>query len=163
MNAQQIEQLLQRYWDAETTVDEERQLRQFFNGNDVPQHLIRYKDLFVYEEFMQQDHLDEDFDERVLKQVEMLVVKAKSVSIFSRLAPIAKAAAAVAILLALGNLAERTLLQDYHQMAVNDTIGQQIISPSVALGDEAESDELQKKDSLSRQLKNIEQQEKIRK
>ena len=163
MNAQQIEQLLQRYWDAETTVDEERQLRQFFNGNDVPQHLIRYKDLFIYEEFMQQDHLDEDFDERVLKQVEMLVVKAKSVSIFSRLAPIAKAAAAVAILLALGNLAERTLLQDYHQMAVNDTIGQQIISPSVALGDEAESDELQKKDSLSRQLKNIEQQEKIRK
>ena len=163
MNAQQIEQLLQRYWDAETTVDEERQLRQFFNGNDVPQHLMRYKDLFVYEEFMQQDHLDEDFDERVLKQVEMLVVKAKSVSIFSRLAPIAKAAAAVAILLALGNLAERTLLQDYHQMAVNDTIGQQIISPSVALGDEAESDELQKKDSLSRQLKNIEQQEKIRK
>jgi hypothetical protein len=163
MNAQQIEQLLQRYWDAETTVDEERQLRQFFNGNDVPQHLIRYKDLFVYEEFMQQDHLDEDFDERVLKQVEVLVVKAKSVSIFSRLAPIAKAAAAVAMLLALGNLAERTLLQDYHQMAVNDTIGQQIISPSVALGDEAESDELQKKDSLSRQLKNIEQQEKIRK
>ena len=163
MNAQQIEQLLQRYWDAETTVDEERQLRQFFNGNDVPQHLMRYKDLFVYEEFMQQDHLDEDFDERVLKQVEMLVVKAKSVSIFSRLAPIAKAAAAVAILLALGNLAERTLLQDYHQMAVNDTIGQQIISPSVALGDEADSDELQKKDSLSRQLKNIEQQEKIRK
>ncbi len=163
LNAQQIEQLLQRYWDAETTVDEERQLRQFFNGNDVPQHLIRYKDLFVYEEFMQQDHLDEDFDERVLKQVEVLVVKAKSVSIFSRLAPIAKAAAAVAMLLALGNLAERTLLQDYHQMAVNDTIGQQIISPSVALGDEAESDELQKKDSLSRQLKNIEQQEKIRK
>ena len=52
MNAQQIEQLLQRYWDAETTVDEERQLRQFFNANDVPQHLMRYKDLFVYEEFM---------------------------------------------------------------------------------------------------------------
>lgn len=163
MNALQIEQLLQRYWDCETTVEEEKALRLFFNGDDVPQHLMRYKDLFVYEEFMQQDHLDEDFDERVLKQVEMLVVKAKSVSIFSRLAPIAKAAAAVAILLALGNLAERTLLQDYHQMAVNDTIGQQIISPSVALGDEAESDELQKKDSLSRQLKNIEQQEKIRK
>ena len=67
------------------------------------------------------------------------------------------------MLLALGNLAERTLLQDYHQMAVNDTIGQQITSPSVALGDDAESGELQAKDSLSRQLKTIEQQENIKK
>ena len=63
MNAQQIEQLLQRYWDAETTVEEEGQLRQFFNGNDVPQHLMRYKDLFVYEKFMQDEHLSEDFNE----------------------------------------------------------------------------------------------------
>ena len=163
MNAQQIEQLLQRYWDAETTVDEERQLRQFFNANDVPQHLMRYKDLFVYEEFMQDKQLGKDFDERLLKQIETPVVKAKSISIFSRLAPIAKAAAAVIILLALGNLAERSLMQDYGQMAVNDTIGQQITSPSVALGDGADNAELQTKDSLSRQLKTIEQQDRIRK
>ena len=163
MNAQQIEQLLQRYWDAETTVDEERQLRQFFKANDVPQHLMRYKDLFVYEEFMQDKQLGKDFDERLLKQIETPVVKAKSISIFSRLAPIAKAAAAVIILLALGNLAERSLMQDYGQMAVNDTIGQQITSPSVALCDEADNAELQTKDSLSRQLKTIEQQDRIRK
>ena len=163
MNAQQIEQLLQRYWDCKTTVEEERQLRQFFNGNDVPQHLMRYKDLFVYEEFMQEEQLSKDFDERLLKRIELSVVKAKSISILSRLAPIAKAAAAVAMLLVLGNLAERTLLQDYHQMAVNDTIGQQITSPSMALGDDAESGELQTKDSLSRQLKTIEQHELIKK
>ena len=99
----------------------------------------------------------------MLKQIETPVVKAKSISIFSRLAPIAKAAAAVIILLALGNLAERSLMQDYGQMAVNDTIGQQITSPSVALGDEADNAELQTKDSLSRQLKTIEQQDRIRK
>ncbi len=163
MNAQQIEQLLQRYWDCKTTVEEERQLRQFFNGNDVPQHLMRYKDLFVYEKFMQEEQLSKDFDERLLKRIELPVVKAKSISILSRLAPIAKAAAAVAMLLVLGNLAERTLLQDYHQMAVNDTIGQQITSPSMALGDDAESGELQTKDSLSRQLKTIEQHELIKK
>lgn len=163
MNAQQIEQLLQRYWDCKTTVEEERQLRQFFNGNDVPQHLMRYKDLFVYEKFMQEEQLSKDFDERLLKRIELPVVKAKSISILSRLAPIAKAAAAVAMLLVLGNLAERTLLQDYHQMAVNDTIGQQITSPSMALGDDAESGELQTKDSLSRQLRTIEQHELIKK
>ena len=163
MDSKQIEQLLQKYWDCETTVEEERQLRQFFNSDAVPAHLMRYKDLFVYQEFMQQESLGVDFDERLLKQVERPKVRAKSVSIFSRLAPILRAAAAIALLLAIGNLAERTWLQDYHQMAVNDTIGQQIISPSVALGNEAENVDQQAKDSLSRNLKPVEQLEKIRK
>jgi hypothetical protein len=121
-----------------------------------------YKDLFVYQEFLQDEHLGDDFDERMLKMAEAPVVKAKSVSIFSRLAPILRAAAAVAVLLALGNLAERTLLQDNRQMAVNDTIGQQISSPSVALGDDLDGIELQTKDSLSRKLKPVEQKEKIK-
>jgi hypothetical protein len=161
MDSKQIEQLLQRYFDCETTIEEEKALRQFFTTGDVPQHLLRYKDLFVYQEFLQNEHLSDDFDQRVLREIEMPVVKAKSVSIFSRLAPIMRAAAAVAMLLALGNLAERTLLQDY-RMAVNDTIGQQITLPSVALGDEAEGIDQQAKDSLGHQLKSVEQQEKIR-
>jgi len=163
MDSKQIERLLQKYWDCETTVEEERRLRQFFSSEVVPAHLMRYKDLFVFQEFMQQESLGEDFDERLLKQVESPVVKAKSVSIFSRLAPILRAAAAIALLLAVGNLAERTWLQDYHQMAVNDTIGQQINSPSVALGNESENVDQQAKDSLSRNLKPVEQLEKIRK
>ena len=160
MDSRQIEQLLERYWDCQTTIDEERLLRQFFTKGDVPQHLMCYKDLFAYQEFLQDEHLGGDFDERMLRMVETPVVKAKKVSMFSRLAPILRAVAAVVILLALGNIAERTLLQDFHQMAVNDTIGQQITSPSVALGDE---DEDLTKDSLALQLKPIEQQEKIRK
>lgn len=162
MDSKQIEQLLKRYWDCQTTVSEERELRQFFCSDEVPQHLMPYKDLFVYQEFLQDEHLGDDFDERMLKMVEAPVVKAKSVSIFSRLAPILRAAAAVAVLLALGNLAERTLLQDNRQMAVNDTIGQQISSPSVALGDDFDGIEQQTKDSLSRKLKPVEQQEKIK-
>ena len=163
MDSKQIEQLLERYWACETTVEEERQLRHFFNSEDVPVHLLRYKDLFVYQEFGKEDHLGEDFDERLLKQVEVPVVKAKSVSIFTRLAPIMRAVAAIALLLALGNLAERSLLQDYHQMAVSDTIGQQATSPSVALGNEAESIDQQTIDSLNRPLKPVEQKEKIKK
>ncbi|MCR4765463.1 MAG: hypothetical protein K5856_04740 [Bacteroidaceae bacterium] len=162
MDSKQIEQLLQRYWNCETTLEEEKALRQFFTTADVPQHLMCYKDMFLYQEFLQDDHLDEEFDEQLLKLIEQPVVQAQHVSIFSRLAPIAKVAAAVTVLLALGNVAERTLLQDYHQIAVNDTIGQQIISPSVALGDDGEVD-AQAKDSLTLQLKTVEQQECIKK
>lgn len=163
MDSKQIEKLLERYWACETSVEEERQLRRFFNSEDVPAHLLRYKDLFVYQEFLQDDHLGEDFDERLLKQVEVPVVKAKSVSIFTRLAPIMRAVAAIALLLALGNLVERSLLQDFHQMAVNDTIGQQVTSPSVALGNDAESVDQQAKDSLNLTLMPVEQNEKIKK
>ena len=163
MDSKQIEKLLERYWACETSVEEERQLRCFFNSQDVPTHLQHYKDLFAYQEFLQDDHLGKDFDERLLKQVEVPVVKAKSVSIFTRLAPIMRAVAAIALLLALGNLVERSLLEDFHQMAVNDTIGQQVTSPSVALGNDAESVDQQAIDSLNLTLMPVEQNEKIKK
>ena len=49
MDCKYIEQLLERYWQCETSLEEEAQLRAFFNGSDVPEHLLRYKDLFVYQ------------------------------------------------------------------------------------------------------------------
>ena len=39
----QIEELLQRYWLCETSVEEEARLRAFFSSTDVPAHLCRYK------------------------------------------------------------------------------------------------------------------------
>ena len=48
MDSKYIEQLLERYWQCETSLEEEAELRAFFSGSDVPKHLLRYKDLFVY-------------------------------------------------------------------------------------------------------------------
>ena len=36
MDCKYIEQLLERYWQCETSLEEEAQLRAFFNGSDVP-------------------------------------------------------------------------------------------------------------------------------
>ena len=77
MDSKYIEQLLERYWQCETSLEEEACLRAFFSGNDVPGHLLRYKDLFVYQQLQQEVHLGEDFDARVLAEVEVPVVKAK--------------------------------------------------------------------------------------
>ena len=48
MDYKYIEQLLERYWQCETTVAEERILREFFSQDDVPAALSAYRDLFRY-------------------------------------------------------------------------------------------------------------------
>ena len=69
MDFKYIEQLLERYWQCETSLEEEAQLRTFFTEEDVPEYLSRYKDLFVYQQLQQEEHLGADFDARVLSLI----------------------------------------------------------------------------------------------
>lgn len=43
-----IEEVLNRYFEGETSVAEERELRRFFAGANVPDHLSVYRPLFAY-------------------------------------------------------------------------------------------------------------------
>jgi hypothetical protein len=47
MDYQQIEILLNKYWDCETNQEEERQLTTFFSNGDVPEHLRAYTPFFL--------------------------------------------------------------------------------------------------------------------
>lgn len=84
MDYKDIEQLLERYWQCETSVEEESVLRDFFTKEEVPAHLLRYKNLFVYQQVQQEVGLGEDFDARILAQVETPVVKAKRLTLTGR-------------------------------------------------------------------------------
>jgi hypothetical protein len=44
-----IKQLLERYWQCETSVEEEQELRAFFSGQEIPEELKQYQALFVWE------------------------------------------------------------------------------------------------------------------
>lgn len=136
MDSKYIEQLLKRYWQCETSLEEEAQLRAFFSGSDVPAHLLRYKELFVYEQLQQEVHLGEDFDARVLAEIEVPVVKAKRLTLAARFIPLFKAAAVVAVILSLGNVMQHSFFSDVKEVASADTIGKQISAPSVALSGE---------------------------
>lgn len=48
MRAQEIDILIKKYLDAETTLAEEAILRDYFNNNDVEEHLLPYKAMFAY-------------------------------------------------------------------------------------------------------------------
>lgn len=107
MDYKYIEQLLERYWEGETTLQEESILRTFFSQPDsleIPENIRKYRALFVCE-MQKEEPLGEDFDARILEQIGEAPV-AKTVSLKDRLMPLFKAAAIVAIILTLGNAAQ---------------------------------------------------------
>ena len=106
MDYKYIEQLLERYWQGETTLQEEAILRAFFSQDDVPASLMKYKSLFDCG--LQEETLGDDFDARILDSIgeDEKEPKAKVVTWTSRLMPLFKAAAVVAILLTIGNAAQ---------------------------------------------------------
>lgn len=104
MDYKYIEQLLERYWQGETTLQEETILKTFFSQPDIPEELRKYSALFTYEA-EKAEGLGDDFDARMLEMTGE-APKAKTVTLTSRLMPLFKAAAIVAIVLTLGNAAQ---------------------------------------------------------
>lgn len=113
MDYKYIEQLLERYWDCETTNEEESILRTFFSQKDVPARLLKYRSLFEYQNQAADDSpLGDEFDKKVLAAIyediedSPKVVKAKVVSFGSYVKPLFKAAAVVAMVLTIGDAAQ---------------------------------------------------------
>lgn len=109
MDYKYIEQLLDRYWQCETSLKEEDILRSFFNQEEVPAWLLQYKPLFAYQlEQQKEQPLDDDFDQHVMAliQEQSAPVRAKTIRLTHRFMPLFKAAAIVAIVLTLGNAAQ---------------------------------------------------------
>lgn len=48
MALDRIEQLLEKYFEAETSISEEKQLKEYFSSSDIAPHLEQYKSIFSY-------------------------------------------------------------------------------------------------------------------
>ena len=148
MDYKYIEQLLEHYWNCETSLEEEEILRTFFSQKDVPASLLQYRDLFCYaQQEKKTDVLGEDFDERMLAMVGgNSEKKVRVISIRERLMPLFRAAAVVAIILTLGN-AMQTAFQEKEQVqtvnATNYSVPQN--GKSVAKNDTVKHDVGQKR------------------
>ncbi|MCK9159131.1 MAG: hypothetical protein WCR45_00380 [Bacteroidaceae bacterium] len=112
MDYDYIDRLLERYWKCETSLKEESELRTFFSKSDMPKRFLPYKDLFVYQQIQKTVGLGSDFDVRVLSKIEPPVVKAKRLTMFVRIKPFLRAAAAVALIVLCGNITERSYFAD---------------------------------------------------
>lgn len=147
MDSKYIEQLLERYWQCDTSLEEEAKLRSYFQQGNIPSHLLRYKKLFVYQKEQQEICLNEDFDRKILSRINSSVVKARRMTLFIRFMPLLKAAAVVAMMFSIGTVMRHTVFSDNGKVIMPDTVGRQITTPSVAFSDE-DKQEQQLPDSL---------------
>lgn len=71
MDSEKIDELVQKYWRCETSIEEEQQLQIFFGGNQIPDHLRETASLFRYFGAQKNKALtDVTFDKEVLKKIQ---------------------------------------------------------------------------------------------
>lgn len=154
MDYSYIDKLLERYWQCDTTKEEEEMLRAFFRQAEIPQRFEPYRSLFAYEDAAASESLGSDFDDKMLRLVEQPVVRARRLPLGLRLRPLLKAAAVVAVVLTLGNAAQHSFRDttpatpDYNYATYKDTYK----DPQVAY-DKVSTALRDMQDGLHRQLK----------
>jgi hypothetical protein len=68
MDSRKIDELLNRYWECETTLEEEKLLREYFEGSQIPQQHKEAAALFRYfSQNKKKSITDDGFDKLVLQ------------------------------------------------------------------------------------------------
>jgi hypothetical protein len=71
MDFKERDDLLQKYWNCETSLEEEKQLREYFRGHDIPERLKETASVFRYfEEAKKKSLNDVAFDGQVMRKVD---------------------------------------------------------------------------------------------
>jgi len=108
MDYKYILQLLDRFWKAETTLEEEDILHIFFSQSSIPEELEPYRPYFGYARQQKQEcRLGDEFDRRVLAKIgQEQPRQSRAAQTKARLMPLFRAVAIVAIVLTLSNIAQ---------------------------------------------------------
>lgn len=70
MNYKEINQLLEKYFEGETSLQEETQLREYFNRAEVHESLRSYQPLFRFFQMERNQKLDAIFEEQLLHKLQ---------------------------------------------------------------------------------------------
>ena len=132
MDYKYIEQLIDRYFEGETTLEEEHILREFFAQGSVPGHLRQWQQFFRSEAELTSAHLDEQFDSRVLELVGEKHVEARRITFSRCLRPLFKAAAFVAFAIVIGTAVEHATSSGTPAEPQGDMIVQDELDPDEA-------------------------------
>ena len=103
MDYNNIKQILDKYWEGETSLQEENLLQEYFNSEKVVEELKDVQPLFQYFKVEQTTRIENpNFDEALLAQLETTVIKPmRSVSRRRRIIRLVSSAAAI-LLIAFG-------------------------------------------------------------
>ncbi len=96
MDSKQLEQLLEKYWNTETSLEEEKELRDFFRGETIPEQFKETAELFRYFDHQKKVRLNEpSFDGDVARKINATRPAAKTVKMYYNYARIAAGVAVV--------------------------------------------------------------------
>ena len=96
MDSKQLEQLLEKYWNTETSLEEEQQLRDFFRGKNIPEGMKETAELFRYFDHQKKVQLKEpSFDGDVVRKINTARPAGKTASMYYNYARIAAGVAVV--------------------------------------------------------------------
>ncbi len=70
MDSKQLEALLQKYWDCETSLEEEERLRHWFGTHEVPDRFKETAQLFSYFDEQKQKAIPAQVEGEVLKRIQ---------------------------------------------------------------------------------------------
>jgi len=100
MEYKTILQLLDKYWEGNTTLAEETKLRQYFNQQEVADDLKAYQPLFQYFGQAESTGLSNDFDTKILQQIQQEeVVEPKETKVRRLNSPMLRIAAGLALII----------------------------------------------------------------
>lgn len=118
MDFEKVEALLARYWECETSLEEEQQLREYFRSGDVPDQWKETARLFQYfEEQKAKTVTDITFDSTVIGKLEGNKPRGRMVNLMRNSLRIA---AGVAVLLVAGYFVQQEIRKT-NDLAETDT------------------------------------------
>ena len=122
MDYKRIEQLLDKYWECETSIEEENELKEFFTQEDVPEQWKETALLFrYYKSEIKNRKLDKSFDSKVIQNISNPQIQGKEGKVIQWYNRYARVAAVVLILVAVSFVITRTLQKQQQKALVADT------------------------------------------
>ncbi len=121
MDSNHIEHLLEKYWACETSLEEEEEIKKFFQQGNIPEHLQAHKPLFKYlDQEGSEEVLDAHFDHTILEVIAE-DKQGKQVYVKTWYQPYMKVAAVVLVLVVASFALTRFLNQQEEPILVADT------------------------------------------
>lgn len=118
MDSKHVKALLEKYWNGDTSLEEEAQLRAFFAQGDVPASLQSAASLFRYFQQEQQKKLAPSFDARVTKSIRQR--QGGKIIRMVNLVNVARIAAGVLVIVAAGYLIRQEVSKMYPEDTYSD-------------------------------------------
>jgi hypothetical protein len=115
MDYNQLETLIKKYWDCETSLEEEERLREWFRTHEVPERFRETAKLFSYFDEQKQKATGEHFDKHIVRNLSEL--KGKTVSLWQTSLRIA---AGIAVVVAAIFFVREEFLETQHITAIED-------------------------------------------